>query len=122
MSQAALAVSGGNGNSKSQNSQNSERRNSQDGEKRPVVSFPPLKGDVVIREKCRDMLQNSLKCDDKPGMLDALTEQALLVQQIYRYMQSINTVALKMVKVSKLVQRKLIPYRSALQLGVFRKI
>ena len=37
-------------------------------------------------------------------------------------MQSINTIALKMVKVSKLVQRKLIPLRSIIALGAFRKI
>ena len=37
-------------------------------------------------------------------------------------MQSINTIALKMVKVSKLVQRKLIPYRSIIGLEAFRKI
>ena len=37
-------------------------------------------------------------------------------------MQSINTIALKMVEVSKLVQRKLIRYRSMIGLGAFRKI
>ena len=37
-------------------------------------------------------------------------------------MQFINTIALKMVKVSKFVQRKLIPYRSIIGLGAFRKI
>ena len=37
-------------------------------------------------------------------------------------MQSINTIALEMVKVSKLVQRKLIAYRSIIGLGAFRKI
>ena len=37
-------------------------------------------------------------------------------------MQSINTIALKMVQVSKLVQRKLTPYRSIRGSGAFRKI
>ena len=37
-------------------------------------------------------------------------------------MQSINTIALKMVKISKLVERKLIPKRSMIGLGAFRKI
>ena len=37
-------------------------------------------------------------------------------------MQSVHTIALKMVKVSKLVQRKLIPYRSIIGFGAFRKI
>ena len=37
-------------------------------------------------------------------------------------MQVFNTIALKMVKVSKLAQRKLIPHRSIIDLGVFRKI
>ena len=37
-------------------------------------------------------------------------------------MQSINAIALKMVKVSKLLQRKLIPYKSMIGLGAFRKI
>ena len=36
--------------------------------------------------------------------------------------QVFNTFALKMVKVSKLAQRKLIPHRSIIGLGVFRKI
>ena len=34
-------------------------------------------------------------------------------------MQFINTIALKLVKVSKLVQRKLIPYRSNIRPGHF---
>ena len=33
-----------------------------------------------------------------------------------------NTIALKMVRVSKLAQRKLIPHRSIIGLGAFRKI
>ena len=37
-------------------------------------------------------------------------------------MQIFDTIALKMVKVSKLAQRKLIPDRSIIGLGVFRKI
>ena len=37
-------------------------------------------------------------------------------------MQVFNTIALKMVKVSKLAQRKLIPHRSIIGLGAFRKI
>ena len=37
-------------------------------------------------------------------------------------MQVFNTVALKMVKVSKLAQRKLIPHRSIIGLGTFPKI
>ena len=37
-------------------------------------------------------------------------------------MQSISVIALKMVKVSKLVQSKLIPYRSIIGLEAFRKI
>ena len=37
-------------------------------------------------------------------------------------MQSINTIALKIVKVSKLVQRKLIPYRSIRGLGYFERL
>ena len=37
-------------------------------------------------------------------------------------MHVFNTIALKMVKVSKLVQRKLIPHRSIIGLGAFRKI
>ena len=36
-------------------------------------------------------------------------------------MQSINTIAPKMVKVSKLVQRKLIPYRSIIGFGGISK-
>ena len=36
-------------------------------------------------------------------------------------MQSINSIVLKMVKVSKLLQRKLIPYKSIIGLGL-RKI
>ena len=37
-------------------------------------------------------------------------------------MQVFNTMALKMVKVSKLAQRKLIPHRSITGLGAFQKI
>ena len=37
-------------------------------------------------------------------------------------MQVFNTIALKMVKVSKLAQRKLIPQRSIIGLGAFRNI
>ena len=37
-------------------------------------------------------------------------------------MHVFNTIALKMVKVSKLAQRKLIPHRSIIGLGEFRKI
>ena len=37
-------------------------------------------------------------------------------------MQSINATALKMVKVSKLVQKKLIPYRSIIGTGAFRRL
>ena len=37
-------------------------------------------------------------------------------------MQSINTIALKMVKASKLLQRKLITYRSMIGSGAFQKI
>ena len=37
-------------------------------------------------------------------------------------MQVFNTIALKMVKVSKLAQRKLIPHGSIIGLGAFRKI
>ena len=37
-------------------------------------------------------------------------------------MQVFNTIALKMVKVSKLAQRKLIPHRSMIGLGAFRKV
>ena len=37
-------------------------------------------------------------------------------------MQVFSTIALKMVKVSKLVQRKLIPHRSIIGLRAFRKI
>ena len=37
-------------------------------------------------------------------------------------MQVFNAVALKMVKVSELEQRKLIPHRSVIGLGAFRKI
>ena len=37
-------------------------------------------------------------------------------------MQVFNTIALKMVKVSKLAQSKLIPHRSIIGLGAFRKI
>ena len=37
-------------------------------------------------------------------------------------MQVLNIIALKMVKVSKLAQRKLIPRRSIIGLGAFRKI
>ena len=37
-------------------------------------------------------------------------------------MQVFNTIALKMVKVSKLAQRKLIPHGSTIGLGAFRKI
>ena len=37
-------------------------------------------------------------------------------------MQVFSTIALKMVKVSKLAQRKLIPHRSIIGLGAFRKI
>ena len=36
-------------------------------------------------------------------------------------MQVFNTIALKMVKVSKLAQGKLIPHRSTVGLGAFRK-
>ena len=36
-------------------------------------------------------------------------------------MQSINTIVLKMVKVSKLVQRKVIPYKSNIGSGAYRK-
>ena len=45
----------------------------------------------------------------------------LVVQRIGT-VQSINTIALRMVKVSKLVQRNLIPYRSIIESGAFRKI
>ena len=37
-------------------------------------------------------------------------------------MQVFNTIALKMIKVSKLAQRKLIPHSSIIVLGAFRKI
>ena len=37
-------------------------------------------------------------------------------------MQSINTIVLKVVKVSELVQRKLIPYRSDTGSGAFRRM
>ena len=37
-------------------------------------------------------------------------------------MQVFNTIALKIIKVSKLAQRKLIPHRSIVGLGAFRKI
>ena len=37
-------------------------------------------------------------------------------------MHVFNTIALKIVKVSKLAQRKLIPHRSIIVLGAFRKI
>ena len=37
-------------------------------------------------------------------------------------MQVFNTISLKMIKVSKLAQRKLIPHRSIVGLGAFRKI
>ena len=37
-------------------------------------------------------------------------------------MQVLNTIALKMVKVSKLAQRKLIPHRSITGLGHFEKL
>ena len=37
-------------------------------------------------------------------------------------MQVFNTIALKMVKVSKLAQRKLIPHRSIIGVGASRKI
>ena len=37
-------------------------------------------------------------------------------------MQVFNTIALKMAKVSKLAQRKLIRHRSIIGLGAFRKI
>ena len=37
-------------------------------------------------------------------------------------MQVFSTVALKMVKVSQLAHRKLIPHRSIIGLGAFRKI
>ena len=37
-------------------------------------------------------------------------------------MQVLNTIALKMVKVSKLAQRKLIPHRSIIGLGACRKV
>ena len=37
-------------------------------------------------------------------------------------MHVFNTIALKMVKVSKLAQRKLIPHRSIIGLRVFKKI
>ena len=37
-------------------------------------------------------------------------------------MQSISIIALNMVKVPKLVQKKLIPYRSKIGSGAFRKI
>ena len=37
-------------------------------------------------------------------------------------MQVFNTIALKAVKVSKLEQKKLIPHRSIISLGAFRKI
>ena len=37
-------------------------------------------------------------------------------------MHVFNTIALKMVKVSKMAQRKLIPHRSIIGLGAFRKI
>ena len=37
-------------------------------------------------------------------------------------MQVFDTIPLKLVKVSKLAQRKLIPHRSIIGLGAFRKI
>ena len=42
--------------------------------------------------------------------------------QSSRYVQSINTITLKMVKVSKLVRRKLLPYISNIRFGAFWKI
>ena len=38
------------------------------------------------------------------------------------YVKSINTIALKMVNVSKFVQRKLVPYRSIKGLGHFERL
>ena len=54
--------------------------------------------------------------------LTTVTILLLYGNQMFQTVQSINAIALKMVKVSKLVQRKLIPYRSIIGLGAFRKI
>eukprot|EP00794_Sanderia_malayensis_P004777 gene4777-5404_t len=35
---------------------------------KPLVSFPPLKGDVTIRQKCREMLESSLKGEEDHGV------------------------------------------------------
>ena len=45
-----------------------------------------------------------------------------LADKSSRYVQSINTIALKMVKVSKLVQMKVIPYRSNIGRGHFERL
>eukprot|EP00795_Rhopilema_esculentum_P007580 gene7580-13379_t len=55
ISQAAAAISEPNGNGiKSLNRSNSKE----------AVAFPPIKGDVAVRQKCREMLENSLKGED----------------------------------------------------------
>ena len=30
--------------------------------------FPPIKGDVAVRQKCREMIENSLTSDESSGM------------------------------------------------------
>ena len=45
-----------------------------------------------------------------------------LLSIVRRISGSFDTIALRMVKVSKLAQRKLIPHRSVTGLGAFRKI
>ena len=34
--------------------------------KSPVV-FPPIKGDVAVRQKCREMIESSLKPEESTG-------------------------------------------------------
>ena len=32
------------------------------------VVFPPIKGDIAVRQKCREMIENSLTSDESSGM------------------------------------------------------
>ena len=32
------------------------------------VVFPPIKGDIAVRQKCREMIENSLTSNESSGM------------------------------------------------------
>lgn len=68
------------------NSSNSNSVSSQpvSNKKDSIVSIPPMKGDVAVRTRCREMISTSLKTDKRPGCdfetLAAEIEEAIFQQ------------------------------------------